>query len=419
MEPQIKKGKNLTESLIWILTVALLSSFSIFYAETFGRYIFIGITVLMLLLSAADNDGKVYFHFGMFQLMTGLFAAFVFLSAVWAWDSGDAIGMGSTITQIIICMTVFYSYFLRKGDVNSLISAVMWSGYIVTFYITFTMGFSEILAGIDSGNRLESDVNNINTLGMLAATSVVITVYYLVFKKSKNILSIISAVFGIVIAAASGSRKALVMLILGTMLVFLFKYVSKDIFMSLIKIAVFAVVAFFVIKWLMSLPVFSIVNERMETMLNSFLDNGGKVDHSTWLREQLRIIGINQFKETPVLGIGIGNSHFLTSRYFGKDTYLHNNFVELLCCGGIIGFGIYYSSYLYCFVKLFKVRGADSSVKMLLILMLLFLIMDYGKVSYYSKAQYFYFMMFFIAAKVYSKKGEDSDEPKKVGRRFI
>ncbi len=414
MEPQIRKGKNLIESLIWILTVALLSSFSIFYAETFGRYILIGVTFLMILLSAADNDGKIYLHFGMFQLMTGLFAAFVFFSAVWAWDSSDAIGMGSTIVQIIICMTVFYSYFLRKGDLDSLISAVMWAGYVVAFYITFTMGFSEILAGIDSGNRLDSEVDNINTLGMLSATSVVITIYYLVFKKSRNILAIISAVFGVVMTAASGSRKALVMLILGALLVFLFKYVSNDIFMSIIKIAVFAVVAFFVIRWLLSLPIFSVVEERMQTMINSFLDNGGKVDHSTWIREQYQIIGINQFKETPILGIGIGNSHFLTSRYFGKDTYLHNNFVELLSCGGIIGFTIYYSIYLYCFVKLFKVRNSSPCVKMLLILMILLLIMDYGMVSYYSKAQYFYFMMFFIAAKVYDKKEENTNEPEKA-----
>lgn len=414
MEPQIRKGKNLIESLIWILTVALLSSFSVFNAETFGRYILIGVTFLMILLSAADNDGKIYLHFGMFQLMTGLFAIFVFFSAVWAWNPSDAIGMGSTIVQIIICMTVFYSYFLRKGDVDSLISAVMWAGYVVAFYITFTMGFSEILAGIDSGNRLDSEVDNINTLGMLSATSVVITIYYLVFKKSRNILAIISAVFGVVMTAASGSRKALVMLILGALLVFLFKYVSNDIFMSIIKIAVFAVVAFFVVRWFLSLPIFSVVEERMQTMINSFLDNGGKVDHSTWIREQYQIIGINQFKETPILGIGIGNSHFLTSRYFGKDTYLHNNFVELLSCGGIIGFTIYYSIYLYCFVKLFKVRNSSPCVKMLLILMILLLIMDYGMVSYYSKAQYFYFMMFFIAAKVYDKKEDDTNEPEKV-----
>lgn len=414
MEPQIGKRKNLIESLIWILTVALLSSFSIFYSENFGRYIFIGVTVLMVLLSAADNDGKIYLHFGMFQLMTGVFAAFVFFSAVWAWNSGDAIQKGSTLTQIIICMTVFYSYFLRKGDVDSLISAVMWAGYVVTFYITFTTGFSQIIAGIDSGSRLDTEVDNINTLGMLSATSIVITIYYFVFKKSKNIPMMISAVFGVVMTAASGSRKALVMLILGALLVFLFKYVSNDFFISVIKIVIFAVVAFFVIRWLLSLPIFSVVEERMQTMINSFLDNGGKVDGSTRLREQFRILGMNQFRKTPILGIGMGNSHLLASLYLGKDTYLHNNFVELLSCGGIIGFTIYYSIYLYCFVKLFKVRNSSPCVKMLLILMLLLLIMDYGMVSYNSKAQYFYFMMFFIAAKVYDKNEENTNESEKV-----
>lgn len=414
MEPQIKKGKNLIESLIWILTVALLSSFSIFYAESFGRYILIGVTVLMLLLSAADNNGKIYLHFGMFQLMTGLFAAFVFFSAVWAWNSSDAISKGSTILQIILCMTVFYSYFLRKGDLDSLISAVMWAGYVVAFYITFTMGFSVIISGINSGNRLETDVDNVNTLGMLAAISVVITVYQVVFRESKNILAFGAAIFGVVMTAASGSRKALVMLILGSLVVFFFKYASKDIFMSVIKIAVFAVVAFFVIRWLLSLPVFSVVNERMETMINTLLNNGGQMDSSTWKRQQMIIAGINQFKRNPILGIGIGNSHFITYSLFGKKTYLHNNFVELLSCGGIIGFTIYYSIYLYCFVKLFKVRNSSPCVKMLLILMILLLIMDYGMVSYYSKAQYFYFMMFFIAAKVYDKKEDDTNEPEKV-----
>lgn len=83
------------------------------------------------------------------------------------------------------------------------------------------------------------------------------------------------------------------------------------------------------------------------------------MDHSTIVRNNLKTLGIEWFLRYPFGGIGIANPHILANYYYAFDAYLHDNFVELLCGGGIIGFSVYYSMYVYLFIQLWKYRKAD------------------------------------------------------------
>lgn len=96
----------------------------------------------------------------------------------------------------------------------------------------------------------------------------------------------------------------------------------------------------------------------MEGVINAVFGNG-KVDSSTIKRSNLRALGIEWFLKHPFAGIGIANPHILTNQYYAFDAYLHDNFVELLCGGGIIGFSLYYSMYVYLFLQLWNYRRID------------------------------------------------------------
>ena len=147
---------------------------------------------------------------------------------------------------------------------------------------------------------------------------------------------------------------------------------------------------------LLQLPIFEGSMERMRGLL-AFWTDSGEADHSTILRNDMVTLGIDTWKSHPLGGIGIGNPHILARDYLKYDAYLHNNFVELLCGGGLVGFILYYAMFIYLFVCLFKYRKADfEAFSVALIWLGLMLIMNYGMVTYYSKLQWYYLLVHFV-----------------------
>ncbi len=241
----------------------------------------------------------------------------------------------------------------------------------------------------------ESYWGNVNTIGMTAAFACIIQAYYILDKKKS--ISILFAIPAIIIILATQSRKAFLLLIIGIFSMFIVKNMNnRGLIKRVIRIVVVVIVAIMLVKVLSLLPLFSYVNERLGGLWASITGNG-QIDHSSYIRKEYRRVGMEQFFKTPILGIGIGCSSFISSLVEGRQTYLHNNFVELLACGGIVGFTLFYSMYLFLAAKLYKFRRyMQNQTWLCLILMFLMIVMDYGMVSYYSKGTYFFLMVFFI-----------------------
>ena len=149
----------------------------------------------------------------------------------------------------------------------------------------------------------------------------------------------------------------------------------------------------------------------MDSML-AYFTGEGKADNSTVIRNQMAQLGLEWFVKYPIFGVGIGSPHILSGKYLAFDTYLHNNYLEMLCGGGIVGFILYYGAYVYLFVKLFKYRNIDKEcVGIGFVWMILMMIMDYGMVSYYTKEQWLYLMIHFLniyhLGKKYKEQGNE------------
>lgn len=86
-----------------------------------------------------------------------------------------------------------------------------------------------------------------------------------------------------------------------------------------------------------------------------------------------------------------------TSFLMGFDAYMHNNFIEILCATGLIGFILYYGMYVYILKNLIKYKnGNKRSYIFGLMWLVISLIMDVGMVSYYGKTQCFYMLVQFL-----------------------
>ena len=386
------------DKVIWILTTALFSAFTIFDTNSYISYILFGLTALIFIIIIFNNHYKFILQFHRFQASVLVFAAYCAVTSFWARNSSAAVEKAVTIVEILICMTVLYSYFSTKESVKELLDSIRWAGYVVTIYAIFSYGITTIRLTLEAEERVGNSFANINSIAMLAAISLVLSVFNLAYYKFT--WTILFSVPEIIMIAASGSRKSLIILGLGIVLVLLYRYKNRNIVKTILFYSLLATILFVAIHFLSALPMFAGINERMKGLIAIFTGTG-EVEHSAWLRQQYMLAGLEQFKKTPILGVGIANSNYILRPLFGKDTYLHNNFVELLACGGVIGFGIYYYVMLWPLYKIWKNwKFGDSATIAVIILIFVLLLMDYGMVSYYSKGTYFYFMVFYLQVKI-------------------
>lgn len=388
--------KRLCDKVIWLLSLLWIVAVYLFAQEMWGRYYYLVASVAVFVLTAVKGHGKIYVGIKSYHLYMIGFAVFCGLSAVWAREPAEAISKCQTIILIVVCCSMMYPFYEEQKSVEQLVTMLMWAGYIVALYSIRIFGLSTLLAATVSRNtRMVFEYNNSNTIGMICSLSIVIQVYKIIYgERSLWSLLMIPA---IVVVAASQSRKALILMPVGIMMVVLLKNANnKNVVKGFAKTVLFIAVFVVAIIVLSQLSIFNGMNERMQRMFASFTGNG-IVDNSSIAREEMREAGIVQFLKTPLVGIGIGGSGSITELAVGRRTYLHNNYVELLACGGILGTLIYYVPYVSCLgVFCRKKNLCNRQTVICITIMFVLLVMDYGLVSYYDKLQYFYMMMFFI-----------------------
>lgn len=396
---------SLIKKLIWLMTVFLFFSVVVYNEASWGKYTVLLVSFLIALFAAILGHGKIGVRVEAYYIFIVLFALYSLVSALWAIRSSDAITKGMTVLQIFLCAFMMYLYYKREENVHALVTAVMWAGYLIALYTIGTYGIDYVMGAI-TGKRMTDLYNNVNTLGMSVAISCVLQVNELMNKRGK--WSALLMIPSILVVLASQSRKALLMVLIGILLLYVIKALQNGGNVNkLLKSLLFLAVLIGVIFLLLRLPIFSVAKERIETMFAALLE-GNSEDGSTVERMAMIRLGWQIFQTHPLLGIGIGNTHIMTAQYLYKDTYLHSNFMELLAGGGIIGFCLYYAMYVYLFVNLFRYRKADQEYfTICLTWLILMLVMDYGAVTYYSKTQWFYLMIQFLNVRNLQKKSRE------------
>ena len=386
--------ESLFDNLIWLLAAALFATFYIMNQNIYGSYIQIGITALILLLMFAKGRGKIYIRFDAFHWFVLGFAAYVAMTALWAQSSSNAVQKATTIVEILLCMTVLYWHYSHKDSTEKLLKAVMWGSYVIVLYTLMQYGLDGIMEAVENEERFSVEFANINAVSMVSSVAVVINIHF--WRRKIQRVSAVFALPALLVVGASGSRKALVLLLLGFVLVYLFDLRSKNAVIQVFKVLLFAVIALAVIRLILMLPVFSVAANRLDRMIQGFLGTGD-ADSSTKKRMMYVEYGWKIFKQYPIFGVGYNNTYLHMDALIGDGNYLHNNFLEVLASGGIVGFIIYYAKYVYLIVMLFRLKlhnHKHSPVVMALLLVLL--VMDWGVVSYYSKQTYFYLMLYFV-----------------------
>lgn len=387
--PYYIRSKNNDRILLILAALFMMSSY---FLVSFGSGMYVLFAIVILFLVLSNYKFEVHaFHLFVFQ-----FCLYCYANSMWALNYHNALSNGNTIFEVLACLSVMYCHFKKFNDVTQLMKLIMWVGYVVVFYCYLVYGVDRVADLSSDEGRLSNSFNNINTLSMLASTVVIINIFFIVFRKRRSWfdLLIFPTIFFIL---SSQSRKGVGMIVLGVFLLFYLKYLrsNEKSLMPLMKFTGFVLLFIIVIILFSSTSAMEGVTNRMMGFIAQFTEDGD-VDASTQARIGLRHLGWEQFHKTPWFGIGMGCSYFLTHEEFGTNTYLHDNYVELAACGGIFALVSYYSIFLYLLFKERKYFKVDDMCNLILALLIVKFFTDYGSVSYITKMNYFYLMVYFL-----------------------
>lgn len=329
------------------------------------------------------------FRYSFFHVSLAMFLGFCAMSLLWASDMPSAQEDVITVAILLIMSVILFSYISIYRNIDVFIKGIFISGLVCAYVVIGYHGFAEYIRLMLEGNRLGGEIANVNTIGMYMATSVIICFYYGYIKKKRG--AYIVMLIPLLVGFGTGSRKALIMMALGVGFIMFMQYRENINMKTFGKLFFALVIVICVIWWITTLPIAQGAMERVLEMLGL----GVKKDASASQRMMMTRVGWEYFLSNPAMGIGIGNSWLITLEKFGWETYLHNNYIELLASVGIFGTIIYYSMHIYLLKELYRlsITQKDSASTLMFVLVLLMVVMDYGMVSYYDKMTFIYLSM--------------------------
>ena len=395
MMPQtLSKSEYLVPKLLAIL---LFSSFFVLFDWTYASITILLLFLLMAVSMMVLRNGRLTLRITFFHVWMLTFSLFCFLSVIWAWDTDNAMTKGKTAFSMLICYSLAFLCYQEYDSVDALLKAVLWGGNAVMLVIFGTFGVHGILSLLEYGDRLsEQFYLNSNVVGVVCAMSMVVNVYFILEEKRLHWWNLF-LIPGVIILSATGSRQALAIMG-GGLFLLLFLVVIRG--RSPGEIAILLAGGILLVAGMLvlvsRLPAFSGIYKRMLSMVSA-VTGVGKTDRSATTRLALIDVGLEQFKRTPILGIGMGSGHLVAWKYLNKYFYLHNNFAEVLAGGGLVGFTIYYSIYVYIFWNFICYRKYSTmETAVCATLLVMALVEDYASVTYYAKETYFYLMLCFL-----------------------
>ena len=318
------------------------------------------------------------------------FGMFCFLSVLWAINVDFALDRSISLFKRFGILFILCWYCHKKNSIKDLLQIIMFSNCIIILVVIWAYGWETVIMLLNLNIRVDNDLLNANTLGMGAAYSSIIGLYYAYYEK--KILNIFIILPTVAMVALSGSKKAGIILGVGIFFLILLKNLSRGISkvsFSKVIISVFAISA--IVFMMFNMPFFENLTDRFTLMMNIFSNE--YADSSTEDRYAMMLLGLDIFEEYPLLGVGIDNALLYNSPRYD---YLHSNPFELLADIGIVGVCVYYWIYILIAYRFVKYGDFSSNEYIIsLTLFCIFLPMNVAYVTYSEMTTYLFLALFY------------------------
>lgn len=355
-----------------------------------------GSIALIIVTQCIVNRGKLILNLNKYKLWSLSFLLISLLSLIYSINRSDSFNILKTLVVLVIIMIYVESELNNLYSIEKMIMLYVIGVGTTLMYVLITQDLNQFQLAIH-GEAFTGRWNG-NEIGMNAAMALMMILY--LFPKAKNLF--LKMYYCIIVAVSlylvywMGSRKTIVFLILGLCGVILLKK-PKKIIRNLLLVCCLITVSW---NLLIEVPsLYQNVGWRLEALTSS-ITGKGKADSSTLLREKYIKVGIESFKESPVIGYGVASFSEINEHKTNHHTYSHNNFIEIAVGLGVIGFIFYYWFFGYLIIKYLKLfihKRTSFLVNFLFILFVLYLATQVGLVTYESLIQWLLILFLYKA----------------------
>ena len=290
--------------------------------------------------------------------------------------------------QVFLIGFVTCGYLDNEAKIDFMLKSLVVGGLILTIRLVVVTPVSVWLSWQRLGEAIGSNANDV---GNKAALSAIIAICMVKSSRGKKrIMYFLSFGALAVIVLFSGSRKALIAVVVG--IVFLNTIGLQD--KRKIVFAVIIVGALLILGYhlLMTNDVlYATIGRRVENMIDVIF-RGKSESQSIDLREKYMNFAWQLIKQNPICGIGLGAFSYVS----GVGVYSHCDYTEVACSYGVIGAMIYYAPLLEITFQNAMLRKKGNKDYMFLILQFV-LVITYVTMVMYTSAYNQVIMALFVS----------------------
>ena len=208
---------------IYIISYVLLfeTEYRIFYKVSFFLLVFFGVIYILL---------KKRVRFTLFFNFSLIYGIILLISYIYTPSKETGIYALLYYSICLIVIFILTNYIDSNMKIDQLIKALIWGGFAVSLKTIYFYGFDLFsLASNYSGNsnsafRVGGEIGNSNNIGMYCMFSAVFSIYLVNEKKVRSRgLYIFIGILCVSIGLLTGSKKAILVLFLGSIILFVFK----------------------------------------------------------------------------------------------------------------------------------------------------------------------------------------------------
>lgn len=331
---EFKRNITINRIVIFVFVVMYCG----FYYQQFLSFITLSYVILGIVFihnSLMVQKKILYVNFITISL---LYVFYSFLSVIWSVNTSVTIDSSMQLLKSAFIASMFITLIGSKMDFEWALFSFALAGIVYAFIYLQSVDISNLGADRISRNEVSDLLPNVNTVALLISFSFIYFLYMYFYKRKFVYLIVAGIVF--VLTFLLGARKSIITLFIA-MIMMLFKLNAT----SRVKLLTLSII--FIVLLIIYIPpeYLTFVSERL-AQLNFFETKAEILDKSDAERTLLLGRGFAYWLNSPFIGHGYYNFSQLFLKDFGVALYSHNNYIESLVGGGLVGFMLYYS--LYC-----------------------------------------------------------------------
>ena len=350
-------------------------------------------------------------RYNWFEIVSALFFCYLALSFLWARiDELTVIGARSIFVEysiVLISIMLLISVINEDTEISTVIHIINVANLIYCVYVFFSTPISEW------GRTYIGDSIGIgkNAVGTRCAWGILYASYLFRVNRKKKLFYLLCFALNTLFVAFSGSRKAVIIAILGLVLMQIVLGDNKKRIRNVLIGCIILILSYYFMT--SNALLYRIIGNRLELFLNGILNGVNKNDGSWMERNYYKAQAMDMFYQKPIYGFGI-NGFMVNMKRIGyyHVAYSHCNYTELLANYGLIGFSLFYIPRIVLVIYALKNKQYKKSKLHSVVFssMLIQFVIDYELVSYYSLISQ---LPFCLAGSLFLK-----DEPYKATKQM-